>query len=106
MMLTGLLPFVFVLLCDLWYSSAFSAVKGFDLGPLLENALWIDNNEHTAAAGEKGSVFVDNFGDTNEPSPTFADLSRFNFQTLIQRYRPAIFNRHARGGGDDVTQLA
>src|SRR4051794_40846903 len=106
MMSTGLLPFVFVLLCDLWCSSGSLRLEAFDLVPVLENAHWIDDDEDSAAAGENGSLLVDNFGDTGEASPAFADLSRFNLQSLIQRYGPAIFDSHARGGGDDVTQLA
>jgi hypothetical protein len=71
-----------------------------------ENAHWIDNYEYTAAAGEDGPLLVDYFGDTREAPPAFADLSRLNLQSIIQRHRPAIFDGHARCGGDDVTKLA
>ena len=50
-------------------------LKAFDLIPILENALRIDDYKDTAAAGEDGALFVGNFGDPREPPPTFADLS-------------------------------
>ena len=81
-------------------------LKALDLRAVLENALRIDNYEYTAAAGKNSSFLINNFGDPREPGPTFADLSRFDPQPLVQGYWPAIFDGHARGGGNDVAQLA
>ena len=81
-------------------------LRAFDSGASLENALRIDDYEDTAAAGEDGSLFVDDFSNTHEPPSTFADFARFNFQSLIQRHGPAIFDGHARRGSDDIAEFA
>lgn len=81
-------------------------LRAFDWGAGIENTLWIDDYEDTAAAGEDRSLFVDDFSNTHEPPASFADFARFNFQSFIQRHGPAIFDGHARCGSDDIAQLA
>ena len=58
-------------------------LKAFGLDPVPENTRWIDDDEYRAATGEHGSLLVHNFGHAREPPPAFANLSRFDFQSLV-----------------------
>jgi hypothetical protein len=58
-------------------------LKAFTLRTVPENAQWVDDHEHSAAAGENVSFLIDNFGDPRQTPATFADLPRFHAQPTM-----------------------
>jgi hypothetical protein len=76
-----------------------------ELSSRLENAVRIDDHEDPAAAGEHGSLLVENFRNASEAPSALADLARFYSQRPVQRHGFKILDSHAGGCGDEVAKL-
>ena len=70
-----------------------------------KNVLGIKSHEHATATGEQNAFGVAEFGNSRQAAATLRDFMRFHAKRCVQGYWTKIFNRHARGGCGQITQL-